>query len=98
MIHKPLFPNSGNYRPVAKRNLIKKQNRIKKRNETLRWKMQGLFVCKKPWLHITKTLYLSHFSWIKVNYFQANFLVLKMKIRKKRESFFIREKLGVAGR
>ena len=30
MIHKPLFPNSGNYRPVAKRNLIKKQNRIKK--------------------------------------------------------------------
>ena len=43
MIHKPLFPNSGNYRPVAKRNLIKKQNRIKKEMRPCVEKMQGLF-------------------------------------------------------
>lgn len=31
-------------------------------------KMQGLFVCKKSWLHITKTLCLCGFPLIKVNY------------------------------
>ena len=43
-------------------------------------------------------MYLSGFSLVKAYYFQANFLVLKMKIRKKREVIFIREKLRVVGR
>ena len=31
-------------------------------------KCRVFLIGKKLWLHITKALYLSHFSWIKVNY------------------------------
>jgi hypothetical protein len=43
-------------------------------------------------------LYLSGFPLVKAYYFLAIFLVLKMKIKKKKREFFIREKLGDTGR
>ena len=45
-----------------------------------------------------KTLYLSGFPLVKAYYFLAIFLVLKMKIKKKKREFFIIKKLGATGR
>ena len=45
-----------------------------------------------------KTLYLSGFPLVKAYYFLAIFLVLKMKIKKKKREFFIIKKLGDMGR